>query len=253
MCPWPPINLCSPCECLAHAHALSVYIPSCVAHTRSPLTTCPHPCFSCCPQPRTCVTFSGGKKNHALFSPPPVPPPPDLSLLLSMSSPVSDLHPFLALPRPNPPPLSPPHAYTRRRYAKTAFILNYDEGGQVCGGDWWRVCSCCPLCLSPPLHISRIVYGSTKGFVSYGGFTHVGFPLRTSVSPPTLYPSSLQLPLSPLSPSPVTTFPSSSSCTCLGIVSGGGGMASRHVRMVSVVCGSVGAVSKPGGMVCVGW
>ena len=24
----------------------------------------------------------------------------------------------------------------------------------------------------------------TKGFVSYGGFTHVGFPLRTSVSPP---------------------------------------------------------------------
>ncbi len=61
-----------------------------------------------------------------------------------------------------------------------------------------------------------IVYGSTKGFVSYGGFTHVGFPLRTSVSPPTLYPSSLQLPLSPLSPSPVTTFPSSSpSCSPL--------------------------------------
>ena len=60
------------------------------------------------------------------------------------------------------------------------------------------------------------VYGSTKGFVSYGGFTHVGFPLRTSVSPPTLYPSSLQLPLSPLSPSPVTTFPSSSlSCSPL--------------------------------------
>jgi hypothetical protein len=50
---------------------------------------------------------------------------------------------------------------------------------------------------SPRLHC--IVYGTTKGFVSYGGFTHVGFPLRTSVSPPTLYPSSLQLPLSPLS------------------------------------------------------
>jgi hypothetical protein len=47
-----------------------------------------------------------------------------------------------------------------------------------------------------------IVYSSTKGFVSSGGFTHVGFPLRTSVSPPTLYPSSLQLPLSPLSPLP---------------------------------------------------
>jgi hypothetical protein len=44
-----------------------------------------------------------------------------------------------------------------------------------------------------------LVYGSTKGFVSYGGFTHVGFSLHTSVSPPTLYPSSLQLPLSPLS------------------------------------------------------
>jgi hypothetical protein len=26
---------------------------------------------------------------------------------------------------------------------------------------------------------SSIVYGSTKGFVSYGGFTHVGFPSRT--------------------------------------------------------------------------
>jgi hypothetical protein len=26
--------------------------------------------------------------------------------------------------------------------------------------------------------VSSIVYGSTKGFVSYGGFTHVGFPLR---------------------------------------------------------------------------
>jgi hypothetical protein len=38
-----------------------------------------------------------------------------------------------------------------------------------------------------------------KGFVSYGSFTHVGFPFRTSVSPPTLYLSSLQLPLSPLS------------------------------------------------------
>jgi hypothetical protein len=49
------------------------------------------------------------------------------------------------------------------------------------------------------VHTQRIVYGSTKGFVSYGGFTHVGFPLRTSASPPTLYPSSLQLPLSPLS------------------------------------------------------
>ncbi len=62
----------------------------------------------------------------------------------------------------------------------------------------------------------RIVYGSTKGFVSYGGFTLVGFPLRTSVSLPPLYPSSLQLPLSPLSPSPVTTFPSSSlSCSPL--------------------------------------
>ncbi len=36
-----------------------------------------------------------------------------------------------------------------------------------------------------------IVYGSTKGFVSYGGFTHIGFPLRMSVFPPTLYPSSL--------------------------------------------------------------
>jgi hypothetical protein len=52
--------------------------------------------------------------------------------------------------------------------------------------------------------------------VSYGGFTHIGFPRRTSASPPTLYPSSLQLPLSPLSPSPVTTFPSSSlSCSPL--------------------------------------
>ena len=46
--------------------------------------------------------------------------------------------------------------------------------------------------------------------MSFGGFTHVGFPLPMSVSPPTLYPSSLRLPLSPLSPSPVTTFPSSS-------------------------------------------
>jgi hypothetical protein len=66
------------------------------------------------------------------------------------------------------------------------------------------------------LLFSCIVYGSTKGFVSYGGFTHVGLPLRASVSPPTLYPSSLQLPLSPLSSSPVTTFPSSSlSCSPL--------------------------------------
>jgi hypothetical protein len=74
--------------------------------------------------------------------------------------------------------------------------------------------------------MSRIVYGSTKGFVSYGGFTHVGFPLRTSVSPPTLYPSSIQLPLSPISPSPVTTFPSSSlSCSplCDGRFGGRGG------------------------------
>ena len=61
------------------------------------------------------------------------------------------------------------------------------------------------------LLLYSIVYGSTKGFASYGGFTHVGFPLRMSVSPPTLYQSSLQQPLSPLSPSPVTTFPSSSS------------------------------------------
>jgi hypothetical protein len=38
--------------------------------------------------------------------------------------------------------------------------------------------------------------------VCCGGFRHVGFPLRTSVSPPTLYLSSLQLPLSPLSPLP---------------------------------------------------
>jgi hypothetical protein len=70
-----------------------------------------------------------------------------------------------------------------------------------------------------------IVYGSTKGFVSYGGFTHVGFPLRTSVSPPTLCPSSLQLPLSPLSPSPVTTFPSSS-LSCSPFVWGTRGVAS---------------------------
>jgi hypothetical protein len=72
--------------------------------------------------------------------------------------------------------------------------------------------------------IRCIVYGSTKGFVSYGCFSHVGFPLRTSVSPPTRYPSSLQLPLPPppisplslfsLSLSPVTTFPSSSLSCC---------------------------------------
>jgi hypothetical protein len=67
------------------------------------------------------------------------------------------------------------------------------------------LCRCVRLC-SPCL---RIVCGSTKGFVYYGGFTHVG-------SPPTLYPSSLQLPLSSLSLSlslslsPVTTFPSPS-------------------------------------------
>ena len=80
---------------------------------------------------------------------------------------------------------------------------------------WCRQTYTCTL--APSLRMSRIVYGSTKGFVSYGGFTHVGFPLRTSVSPPTLYPSSLQLPLSPLSPSPVTTFPSSSlSCSPFG-------------------------------------
>jgi hypothetical protein len=41
-----------------------------------------------------------------------------------------------------------------------------------------------------------------------GSLTHVGFPLLTSVSPPTFYPYSLQLSLSPLSPSPVTTLPS---------------------------------------------
>jgi hypothetical protein len=37
------------------------------------------------------------------------------------------------------------------------------------------------LCFAFPC---GIVYGSIKGFVSYGGFTHVGFL-------PTLYPSSL--------------------------------------------------------------
>ena len=100
--------------------------------------------------------------------------------------------------------------------------------------DWIRIFSyrhctappCVRVCTVPPCTrrspvllaplLSCIVYGSTKGFVSYGGFTHVRFPLRTSVSPPALYPSSLQLPLSPLSPSPVTTFPSSSlSCSPL--------------------------------------
>jgi hypothetical protein len=59
-----------------------------------------------------------------------------------------------------------------------------------CGWLLSRTHISCPLC---------IVHGSTKGFASYGGFTHVGFPLHMSVSPPTLYPSSLQLPLSPLS------------------------------------------------------
>jgi hypothetical protein len=32
--------------------------------------------------------------------------------------------------------------------------------------------------------IQSTVYGSTKGFASYGGFTHVGFPRRMSVSLP---------------------------------------------------------------------
>jgi hypothetical protein len=49
-----------------------------------------------------------------------------------------------------------------------------------------------PQAAVPSPAVPCIVYGSAKGFVSYGGFTHVGFPLRTSVSPPTLYPSSLQ-------------------------------------------------------------
>ena len=70
----------------------------------------------------------------------------------------------------------------------------------------------CEICVTIAQCVSCMVV--LKGFVSYGGFTHVGFPVRKSVSPPTLYPSSLQLPLSPLSPSPVTTFPSSSlSCS----------------------------------------
>jgi hypothetical protein len=59
-----------------------------------------------------------------------------------------------------------------------------------------------------------IVYGGAKGFVV----------TKILLSPPTLYPSSLQLPISPLSPSPVSTFPSSSlSCSPLqqqGVVTG---------------------------------
>jgi hypothetical protein len=43
-----------------------------------------------------------------------------------------------------------------------------------------------------------------------------GFPYACRFPLPTFYPSSLQLPFSPLSPSPVTTFPSSSlSCSPL--------------------------------------
>jgi hypothetical protein len=68
----------------------------------------------------------------------------------------------------------------------------------------------------PPLR--SIVYGSTKGFVSYGGFTHVGFPpSHASASPRTLYPSSLQLPLSLLSlplPSRRSRVPASAVAHC---------------------------------------
>jgi hypothetical protein len=53
----------------------------------------------------------------------------------------------------------------------------------------------CRVCVRTWAH--SILNGTTKGFVSYGGFTHVGFPSHTS----------LQLPLSPV---PFTTFPSPS-------------------------------------------
>jgi hypothetical protein len=44
-----------------------------------------------------------------------------------------------------------------------------------------------------------LLYGSTKGFVSYGVSHTSVFPSHTSVSPSTLYPSSHQLPPPPLS------------------------------------------------------
>jgi hypothetical protein len=49
--------------------------------------------------------------------------------------------------------------------------------------------------------LPRIVYGSTKGFVSYGGFTHVGFPYARRFPLPHFirlvsnYHSPLSLPL----------------------------------------------------------
>ncbi len=116
----------------------------------------------------------------------------------------------------------------------------------VCGG----FCQCGAFPREPLMftrrHHSlpfRIVYGSTKGFVSYGGFTHVGFPLRTSVSLPTHYPSSLQLPLSPLSPSPVTTFTSSSlSCSPLMSTAVCGGCSCRRRPMLRARAQSDGMI-----------
>jgi hypothetical protein len=67
-------------------------------------------------------------------------------------------------------------------------------GGSL-GGAWYLLAvvvpsprGCVPI--AAPYGSTKahgILYGSTKGFVSYGGFTHVGFPLRTSVSLPTLH------------------------------------------------------------------
>lgn len=69
----------------------------------------------------------------------------------------------------------------------------------------------CPAgheCTSGPQVCSLSCMGRTMGLVCYRGFTHVGFSL------PTRYPSRLQLPLSPLSPSPVTTISHSAVVLC---------------------------------------
>ena len=75
----------------------------------------------------------------------------------------------------------------------------------------WLPCEYIPtLCtrlFCASLRLVTTCLGSTKGFVSYGGFTHVGFPSRT---------------LSVYSNNQVTTFPSSSlSCSPLLVISTG--------------------------------
>jgi hypothetical protein len=65
------------------------------------------------------------------------------------------------------------------------------------------------------LELYCILYGSTKGFVSYGGFTHVGFPLRRFPLPHFIrlvsnYHSPLSLPL----PSRRSRVPASAAVLC---------------------------------------